>query len=199
MEFNAFSGGVEPGGLLNESDIRLLLCYMLNGVNAPMNKSSILYVIQANGLANYFESASALNDLCEAGNLEIVEPGNDPAYRITPIGAQVSKSLAQNLPTSVRTKALNAAVTFLSHQRQEKENHVDFVPLEKGVQVNCHISDGETDMMELKLRVPDQAQAEQVRRRFLDNPFLFYSVFIALLTGDPALVSDLRQELDRLK
>ena len=155
MEINAFSGGVEPGGLLNESDIRLLLCYLLNGVNSPMHKSSILYVIQANGLANYFESASALDELCRAGNLKMIEEDNDPLYQITPEGTLVSQSLATGLPASVRKKALNAALTFLSHQRQEKENHVEIAPLKKGFRVTCHISDGHSDMMVLSLRVPD--------------------------------------------
>ena len=29
MEYDAFTGGVVPGGLRSKSDIRILICYML--------------------------------------------------------------------------------------------------------------------------------------------------------------------------
>ena len=36
MEYDAFTGGVAPGGLRSKSDIRILICYMLKSVNAPL-------------------------------------------------------------------------------------------------------------------------------------------------------------------
>ena len=52
MEFDAFSAGVEPGGLRSQSEIRLLLCYLLKSVDLPLSRSMILSVIQDSGLAN---------------------------------------------------------------------------------------------------------------------------------------------------
>ena len=37
MEYDAFTGGVAPGGLRSKSDIRILICYMLKSVNAPLS------------------------------------------------------------------------------------------------------------------------------------------------------------------
>ena len=37
MRQDAFTGGVDPGGLWNQNDIRILLCYILSSVNAPMS------------------------------------------------------------------------------------------------------------------------------------------------------------------
>ena len=39
MEYDAFTGGVAPGGLRSKSDIRILICYMLKSVNAPLSRS----------------------------------------------------------------------------------------------------------------------------------------------------------------
>ena len=39
--FDAFTGGVEPGGLRSQSDIRLLICYMLASVQEPLSKEDI--------------------------------------------------------------------------------------------------------------------------------------------------------------
>ena len=46
MEYDAFTGGVAPGGLRSKSDIRILICYMLKSVNAPLSGDDIIKVLQ---------------------------------------------------------------------------------------------------------------------------------------------------------
>ena len=55
MEFDAFTAGIEPGGLRTKNDIRIMVCYILNSVKAPLSKENILNILQEKGLANYFE------------------------------------------------------------------------------------------------------------------------------------------------
>ena len=50
MEYDAFTGGVAPGGLRSKSDIRILICYMLKSVNAPLSGDDIIKVLQKNPL-----------------------------------------------------------------------------------------------------------------------------------------------------
>ena len=50
MEYDAFTGGVAPGGLRSKSDIRILICYMLKSVNAPLSGDDIIKVLQENPL-----------------------------------------------------------------------------------------------------------------------------------------------------
>ena len=69
MAFDAFTGGIEPGGLRTKNEIRILICYLLASVNAPLSKNDILSIIQDNGLANYFEVTDALSELTEHGNV----------------------------------------------------------------------------------------------------------------------------------
>ena len=59
MEYDAFTGGVAPGGLRSKSDIRILICYMLKSVNAPLSGDDIIKVLQEKSLANYFEASDA--------------------------------------------------------------------------------------------------------------------------------------------
>ena len=42
MNFDAFSGGIEPGGLRNKSDIGILICYMLHNINSPFPEDDII-------------------------------------------------------------------------------------------------------------------------------------------------------------
>ena len=55
MKQDAFSAGVEPGGLWHKNDIRILLCYILASVGAPLSRQDLSRIIQEKGLANYFE------------------------------------------------------------------------------------------------------------------------------------------------
>ena len=54
MEYDAFTAGIEPGGLRTKNDIRIMVCYILNSVKAPLSKENILNILQEKGLANYF-------------------------------------------------------------------------------------------------------------------------------------------------
>ena len=197
MEFDAFSAGVEPGGLRSQSEIRLLLCYLLKSVELPLSRSMILSVIQDSGLANYFEAAAALEELRESGSLVVAENSSDPTYRIAQQGAMVADTLAERLPVSVREKSVSAALSLLSRTRREQENKVVFRKQKKGLLVQCHISDGDCDMMSIDLRVPDLLQAELVKKRFQSDPSAFYTAVLALLTGDPYLLGELQKELGR--
>ena len=49
---DAFMAGVEPGGLTNVQEIRILLCYMLHSVGAPIPRDALTDIITAGGMAN---------------------------------------------------------------------------------------------------------------------------------------------------
>ena len=53
MKQDAFSAGVEPGGLWHKNDIRILLCYILASVGAPLSRQDLSRIIQEKGLAKF--------------------------------------------------------------------------------------------------------------------------------------------------
>ena len=190
MNHDAFSAGVEPGGLWNKNDIRILLCYILASVNAPLARQDLTRIIQEKGLANYFEAEDALawgQDFSAV--LDYVEE-----HGIQAAGREIAHSLDATLPLSVRDKALKAAFTLLAHARAQRENRVDLRETEQGLQVTCHVSGGDTDLMTLSLYVPDKAQAEMVRECFFQDPEGLYQLVMATLTGDTALAREYFQE-----
>ena len=142
MESNAFTGGVEPGGLWNQNDIRILLCYILNSVNGPLSGESISQIVQEKALANYFEVGDALASLLRQGNLQQDEEG---LYTVTPAGREIAQSLDATLPLSVRDKALEAALRLMADSKARRENRVELAETENGFHVTCHISGGALD------------------------------------------------------
>lgn len=67
MEFDAFNGGVEPGGLRSKDEIRILICYLLASVGDPLSREDIISIVRDNGLANYFETVDAISEMAKKG------------------------------------------------------------------------------------------------------------------------------------
>lgn len=191
MEQNAFTGGVEPGGLWNQNDIRILLCYILTSVNAPLSAESISQIVQSKALANYFETGDALAALLKQGNVSVDDNG---LYTVTDTGREIARSLDATLPLSVRDKALEAAVRLMADAKARRENKVEITETENGYHVTCHISGGKIDLMAVSLYVPDRAQAELVEQNFYRDPEGVYKLLLSALTGDRAYARSFFEE-----
>ena len=182
MQFDAFTGGVEPGGLRSQSDIRLLICYMLASVQEPLSKEDIVMVLQDNGLANYFEAASALSDLLSKKNCDVL-PENPNLCIANNTTLDISRELDSTLPPSVRERAVNGALNLLARAKRERENKVSIDKHGNGYHVTCHISGGEVELMSFTLYAPDLNQARMIKRNFHRSPETVYQVMLALVTG----------------
>lgn len=191
MNPDAFTGGVEPGGLWNRNDIRILLCYIFSSVDGPLSAEDVSQIVQGKALANYFEVSDALASLLRQGNIAQDENG---LYTVTPAGREIAGSLDATLPLSVRDKALEAAVRLMAEARSRRENQVDVEETERGFQVTCHISGGETELMAVSLYVPDRAQAQLVEKNFYRDPEGAYRLLLSFLTGDQAFAKALFEE-----
>lgn len=180
MERDAFTGGVEPGGLWSKSDIRILLCYILSSVNGPLDRESLSGIIQGKGLANYFETGDALDALVRQGSVTETPEG----FTVTAAGREIAANLDATLPLSVRDKALEAALRLQAETRARRENSVEIVEDGRDCRVICHVSGGGGDLMAVSLAVPDRAQARLVERNFYRDPEGVYKLLLAALTGD---------------
>lgn len=192
MKQDAFTEGVEPGGLWNKNDIRILICYILSSVKAPLSGEDITAIMQKKALANYFEVGDALMALLKMENIAKDDKG---CYTVTDTGEEIAQSLDATLPLSVRDKALEAAFTLLADARTQRENRVDINKTPSGYQVECHISGGDKmELLALSLYVPDLAQAEMVKRSFHRDPAGIYKLLLSSLTGDMAFAKSYFEE-----
>lgn len=181
MSQKAFTGGVDPGGLWSQNDIRILICYILASVDAPLSEEDISEVIQGRALANYFETADALAALEKLGHVV----RNEEGFQVTGTGRQVADGLDTSLPLAVRDKALEAALLLLEKGRARRENSVEIRQEEKGYRVICRVSGGQDlELMAVSLYVPDRAQARMVEENFYQDPNHIYKLLLTALTGE---------------
>lgn len=196
MKFDAFTAGVDLGGLRTKDDIKLLICYMLSSVKQPLTKDEIVSVLQENNLANYFEINDALSDLIENNNI-VSNNTEDSKFTITKSGKLITTQLETSLPISIREKTLSAAVNLLAKIKRENENTAIIKKANNGYYVSCNISGGNNlNLLAIDLFVPDSKQAELVKRNFQRDPNLIYSCMLALLTHNSDLVKEALENIN---
>ncbi len=184
MEHDAFTSGVAPGGLLNSREIRILICYMLSGVDEPMPRQTVVEIIFAEQMANYFETEAAIDELIKLGNIIEDEAG---LLTLTDIGRNAAQTLTTHIPYTLRERSVEAAIRLMTRQRRERENRVDIVKLDRGVAVTCSIDRSDNPMMSFTLRVADEDQAEMIKDRFLNDPTAPYRLLLGLMTGEASI------------
>lgn len=179
--YDAFSAGVEPGGLRSRNEIRLLICYIICRIDGGITKNQITTVLCETSLANYFEVSQALIDIIKTGNVR-TELINEEEYLYpTELGKNNIRELEGELPYSVKETALNAAVEMLTKLRRERENKIEITPHGDGFDISISIMDNDDKLLSITLFVADKAQALQVKEKFLEDPVKIYSTIVALL------------------
>lgn len=183
MDFDAFDAGIEPGGLRNATEIKILICYILKSINKPLTKDIIIESIQEEGLANYFEANQALSNLLETENIKLIASESGDSYAITELGKKAAAQLETALPYTIRNKAIKTATSLLTQAMRERENKVNILKSGKGYKVSCLILDDSGELMKIELYVPDILQAENVKKNFLSDPTNVYRQILAILSG----------------
>ena len=172
--YDAFSAGVEPGGLRNRNEIKVLIAFLLKNTERGLSRRQLMEVIQREGLANYFEASQALESLIEG--VEVDKSDDDELLSLTAAG-KTAANIEDELPRAVRDKALATAEELLKQERRMKETPVEIIPLENG----CNVRFTFNDLMTLTLYVADMEQAQSVRDKILADPESLYSAVIEQL------------------
>lgn len=194
MAFDTFDEGINLGGMRSKNEIKTLICYLYNSVNENMDKGIIIQAILKQGLANYFETSSAFDDLVMNGNL-VPADNEHKTYSLTEKGAEIAKQLDSTVAYTIKEKAYACAVKLLAEKKKEIENRVNISKNDNGFTVECSVSGGDMDLMKLNIYAPEMEQALILKKNFLDNPNKAYKVLLALLTKDKETVGDALEEL----
>lgn len=183
MEFDAFDAGIELGGLRNRDDIRLLVCYLLKSIDAPMTRQMLNDAMQEDGLANFFEVGQAIEELLKTGNITADILDDEEVISVTEKGRDAAELLQTSLPKTVREKAVNSAIRLTTKAKVERENKIEVKKEDDGgYTITFTLFDRDTEMMKLSIYVVDSLQLETVKQNFINDPVKVYSSIITSLT-----------------
>lgn len=171
MFSDAMSAGVNPGGLRSRTEIRVLICFLLVHTPEPVPLERVKERLHFDGIANFFETAYAIADLEESGNIEVVSEENGlKFYSPTAECKAIVEALGNSVPFSVREKALEIAKEIVSRRRNERNNRVTEEKTENGIYVTCAVMEQDHELVSVRLLVPDDSTAMDVKERFYQNP-----------------------------
>lgn len=179
--YDAFTGGIELGGMRTKGDIRILLCYILKSLDAPFSKAGLNEVLQSTSLANFFEVNDALSVLLGSGLILSEKREDDEYFTLTPDGRMIADRLETDLPMNVRKTAVASAMAMLAKERAARGAETKIIRLQKGYHVRLTVKDGDTVMMETLLYASDSIQANAVADAFMENPANLYGGIIDAL------------------
>ena len=176
MKLHGFFAGVEPGGLHEDYEIKILICYLLSALKDPLSKSQMNEVLTGSSLVNYFQFADALEELVQDGHIEVIVEMRPEAefYRLLPKGKMAALEFERSLPLTVREKSVNSALQIQKKARLRSQNKAEIEKTKDGYIVTCVMKDIGSDLLRLSLFVPTKEQAERVKERFLDDPEILY-------------------------
>lgn len=182
MDNNAFSQGIAPGGLRQQPEIKLLVCYLLKTLDKSLTRTQINEILQEYQIANYFEVNGAMSELVCGGQVisEIVD--GDEVITITSKSKIDVQRIENSLPRSVREKAVNAALKILKRDRIKKESDVTVEKLDHGYHVNFTVNDMDTQLLKVTIYVADERQVDIAKENFFNNAVTIYSDIISSLT-----------------
>ena len=159
----AFTAGVRPGGLTDDTQIRILLCYLVK-VAGPVKRDTMQGAILQEQLVNYFEFADAL---AEVEKQKLVTIDGEGRYVITQKGSTVADTLAYDLPRTVRESAIRAVMQIRSWNHRAASNRAVVQETDGKYSVVCSIGDMGSDVFRLELAMPDKLTAEMIKNNFI--------------------------------
>ncbi len=181
MEKNASGAGVARGGLFSTSEIKILICYILNAINEPVPVDMVANVLHYEGLANAFEVSDAVVSLSSSGQI-VATDEVEQTYIITDTGRNTAETLKTSLSSVVKERAYLAVMKMFSKFKNAKDNHFEITHENGATYLSCSAIDGGKPFITVKLLITDEEQGSLIRERFLENPSAIYSKIIEMLT-----------------
>lgn len=196
MAFNAFVGGIQPGGLTNDFEVKILICFLLDSLkkNSPgaalsdgeqpgLSFDELNEIFQETGLVNYFEFAESMSELEKTEHIrrQMTPDGEKEIFVITEVGSITAQTFQKTLPLTVREKTLETARHLTEVQKCMDEVDVNYHPVSDGYILQLTIRDIGSDLMNLNVFLPTEEECILVKENIQNDPAEVYSRILTAL------------------
>ena len=170
--------GISPGGLKETYEVKILICYLLHSLEAPLTLENITEICTDGGVTDYFTLSIAVSELRTGGQLA----EEDGCYVLTALGRETAENLKQALPSSLRDNIIRQGIALLARLRKQNEVSAKILPDGKGFRVACSVHEGDLDFFTMTFFAPDRKQAEIIAHNFSRQSTEIYQGLIRVLT-----------------
>lgn len=196
MAFNAFVGGIQPGGLTNDFEVKILIYFLLDSLkkNSPgaalsdgeqpgLSFDELNEIFQETGLVNYFEFAESMSELEKTEHIrrQMTPDGEKEIFVITEVGSITAQTFQKTLPLTVREKTLETARHLTEVQKCMDEVDVNYHPVSDGYILQLTIRDIGSDLLNLNVFLPTEEECILVKEHIQNDPAEVYSRILTAL------------------
>ena len=156
---------------------------MLNKVDFPLATSQISEFILDKGYTTYFKLQEALSELTSSGLLKAENTHNRTLYHLTEDGAETILYFSNKISPAIREDIDN----FLKEKQYDLKEEVAvkadyYLTTNHEFEVRCQIVENGFSLIDLKLIVPTEKEAEAIASNWsLKNQEIYTSLLAELL------------------
>lgn len=170
----------QVGFIREKREIKFLILYVASRLVAPVPFETLQELVMCDEGVDFFEFSECVSSLVETEHLT---RSKSERYAVTPKGVENGRACEEELPYSVRLTA--DALIAEANRRLKREAQVksSVVPRANGM-YNATLTfndDNGIPLMRLELAAPKEETANDLARRFQENPERLYNELIALL------------------
>lgn len=171
-------------GLNTITDLKVFLLFLLDNIRYPVDRDTILSIIEENTDDISLDYDHCLSELAESKHLLYDEIEGEKYYMISDKGRAVASELYDNLDAGFRERSLRSASKHVSLSKSGASIKAYVEETDsKRYRVTLEAYDRYGDIMKTSLTVNSRAEAEQIRRNFESKPDGVYRGVLFSATG----------------
>ncbi|MBQ9922726.1 MAG: DUF4364 family protein [Clostridia bacterium] len=178
-----------PIEIRNDDDIKILILYLLDNIDMPLDFDTICEVMFTIDFVRHFDFTEQFLDLLDRGIIKEITVNNETKkrYVVTSYGKTVLSEFEDKLLGIIKDKALLAAKRFIEHKKSgfEVYCYIEPSPLEDdpdGAMLHCGIKDDRLSMLKMETYVGSRRIAEDMQIIFEKRAEEILNQFHAILS-----------------
>jgi len=176
--------------LYDDDKIKLIILYLLNELDTPLDFQTISEIFVWDGSINYFVFTDCFNQLVENGSIDKreSESENTVQYQISSIGRISIEAVEDTLLKFIKERIMRSATRLLAFKRDGSNVVTKLEPYDSGYQLTCTLKNNKLNIFEMKLYLDNEEEAELLQMGFDKKAEEIYGGILAMLSDDPKFI-----------
>lgn len=161
---------------------KLIILYMLDKVDFPLTTSQISEFILDQGYTNYFKLQETISDMIESGLIRAENTHNRTLYHLTENGKETIDYFRNKISTEIQKDIDD----FLKEKQYDLKEEVSvktdyYLTTAHAYEVRCQIVEDGSSLIDLKLTVPTETEAETIANNWMKQNQELYALLLSKL------------------
>ncbi len=161
---------------------KLIILYMLDKVDFPLTTSQISEFILDQGYTNYFKLQETLSDMVDSDLIRAENTHNRTLYHLTENGAETIHYFHNKISAEIQ----NDIDAFLKEKQYDLKEEVSvktdyYLTTTHEYEVRCQIVEDGSSLIDLKLTVPTETEAETIANNWMKQNQELYTLLLSKL------------------